>query len=714
MARELLVLLIDANKIEAVEAARKLRESKATRFSIHTVHSFKDGVESAERMRFDIALVDPETPGWQGLKSMSELQTGVREIPVVVFTNSLDRSAALEAVRAGAQDYILKGRMNSAALERVLTYGIERARARRRTTLQSAVSRALAESDSLAQAEEKLLPALCKYLECSYGQIWHCDVRGLTLENVRTFRVASGVLSKFEGRVRDIRYARGQGLPGRVWELGTPLLIPNLMHAELFPGWEVAVQEGARSLVAFPIVIGVRVLGVMEFLRPDTVDADDELAKVVASIGSQMGQFMARKLSEQAQDRLTRERLLILDSASEGIFGIGLDGKITFMNRAAARMFDCPAAQAIEKDAHDLMRHARADGAEYPRAEGPILAVLKSGQEVRCAVEFFRKRGGDRIAVEYSSIPVLEDGAITGAVVCFSDMTARKQMEVELRHAQKLEAVAGLAAGIAHEINTPIQFVADNTRFLQNSFLETIELVKRQDEIIAAASDEGPAPPELLARNREMRQKMDWGYVESEVPKALEQMLEGIGRVATIVRAMKEFSHVDQSTEKTYADLNRALESTLVVARNELKYVADVRTEFGALPPVACHLGDLNQVFLNLLVNAAHAIGSVVQDTGEKGLVTVRTRHEGGTVEIAISDTGTGIPEAIHPKIFEPFFTTKEVGKGTGQGLALARAIVVEKHGGTLTFETEIGKGSTFYVRLPVNPVRAGPEAVLV
>ncbi|HTV60035.1 MAG TPA: ATP-binding protein [Verrucomicrobiae bacterium] len=713
MPREVRVLLIDANEIEAVEAARKLKESKATRFSIHTVNSLKDGVEAAEKMRFDIALVDPEVPGWQGLKSMSELQSSVREIPVVVFTNSLDHSAALEAVRAGAQDYVLKGRMNSAALERVLSYGIERARARRRTALQSAVSRALAESDSLAQAEERLLPALCKYLECSYGQIWHCDAADSALENVRAFRVAPGILSKFEERVRPIRFVRGRGLPGQVWALGAPLLIPNLMRAELFPGWEVAVQEGARSLLAFPIVIGVRVLGVMEFLSPDPVDADDELAKVVASIGSQMGQFMARKLAEQLQDRLTRERLLILDSASEGIFGVGLDLKITFMNRAAARMFDCPAAQAIDQDAHDLMRHARADGAEYSRDDGPILAVLKSGQEIRCDVEFFRKRGGDRLAVEYSSIPVVEGGAITGAVVCFSDITARKQMEVELRHAQKLEAVAGLAAGIAHEINTPIQFVADNTRFLQNSFLETINLVKGQDEIIAAASL-GPVAPELLARDRDLRERMDWTYLESEVPKALEQMLEGIGRVATIVRAMKEFSHVDQSTEKTYADLNRALESTLVVARNEFKYVADIRTEFGAIPPVACHLGDLNQVFLNLLVNAAHAIGSVVRDTGEKGLVTVRTRHDGATVEIAISDTGTGIPESIHSKIFEPFFTTKEVGKGTGQGLALARAIVVEKHGGTLTFDTEVGKGSTFYVRLPVNPVRAGPEAVLV
>jgi len=185
------------------------------------------------------------------------------------------------------------------------------------------------------------------------------------------------------------------------------------------------------------------------------------------------------------------------------------------------------------------------------------------------------------------------------------------------------------------------------------------------------------------------------------MPKAMEQMMDGVERVATIVRAMKAFSHVDQGTEKTAADLNKALESTLVVARNELKYVADVETDFGELPPVPCHLGDVNQVFLNLLINAAHAIGDVVKNTQEKGQIFVRTTAEGNWVHIAISDTGTGIPEAIRNKIFDPFFTTKQVGKGSGQGLALARATIVDKHGGKLYFDSEVGKGTTFHVWLP-------------
>jgi PAS domain S-box-containing protein len=711
MARDVRVLLIDANADEAEEAIRKLKDSKVLNFSIQAVSSLKAGIEAAGQKPFDIALVDPEVPGWDGAKSMTELQANVREMPIVLFTNSMDRSAALDAVRAGAQDCVLKSRMNSAALERVLSYGIERARARRRVTMQSAVSSILAESESIAGAEDQLLPTLCKYLESSYGQIWHRDGSDSSLEFVRAFRVSDEVFQKLEARARTVRFEKGQGPPGKVWARGAPLLIPNLVRTEHFPSWEVAIQEGGRSLISFPVIIGARVLGVMEFFSSEVIEPDDELTKVVAGIGSQIGQFMARKLAEQSQDRLTRERLLILDSASEGIFGVGLDGKISFMNRAAARMFHYPADSAIGHEAYSLLRHTRANGTAYSRAECPILRVLETRQEARCDTEFFLKHSGERLAVEYSSIPVLEEGVVTGAVVCFSDITSRMKMEVELRHAQKLEAVGGLAAGIAHEINTPIQFLADNTRFLQDSFLETIKLVEKQDELIAAGTYE-EIRPELLEEERTLREKVDWPYLEKEVPKALEQMQEGINRVATIVRAMKDFSRVDQTSDKVYADLNKALESTLVVARNELKYVANVKTEFGELPPVSCHLGDLNQVFLNLLVNAAHAISDVVKDSGEKGWITVRTWQESDTVVIAISDTGTGIPEGIRMKVFDPFFTTKIVGKGTGQGLAIARSIVVDKHGGTLTFETEAGKGTTFYIRLHVNPVRDSPEAV--
>jgi two-component system, NtrC family, sensor kinase len=289
------------------------------------------------------------------------------------------------------------------------------------------------------------------------------------------------------------------------------------------------------------------------------------------------------------------------------------------------------------------------------------------------------------------------------------DITGRDAAEMELRHAQKLESVGRLAAGIAHEINTPIQFVGDNTRFLQDSFggLQTL-LAKYQELRDAAVS--AAVSPEILARVRKVEEETDCAYLLEEIPKALTQTLDGVTRVATIVRAMKEFAH-PEGKEMAAADLNRALLSTLTVARNELKYVADVETEFGDLPLVVCNIGDLNQVFLNLLVNAAHAIAEVVKGTGKKGKIVVRTFSEGSSILVTISDTGCGIPEANRAKVFDPFFTTKEVGRGTGQGLAIARSVVVDRHKGALTFESEVGKGTAFYIRLPIDPAGCSKEA---
>ena len=192
----------------------------------------------------------------------------------------------------------------------------------------------------------------------------------------------------------------------------------------------------------------------------------------------------------------------------------------------------------------------------------------------------------------------------------------------------------------------------------------------------------------------------DVDYFLKNAPDALDRALDGIGRVGSIVRSMTEFAHPDTRT-KADIDLNRAIKTTLNMARNEYKSVAEIETDFGDIPTVHCHAGDINQVVLNLLLNAAHAIGDVVDGTSAKGRITVRTRAIGDFVEISISDTGDGIPEAVRGRIFEPFVTTKEVGRGTGQGLALSRGIVVEKLKGSLHFETETGKGTTFFIRLP-------------
>jgi signal transduction histidine kinase/HAMP domain-containing protein len=292
------------------------------------------------------------------------------------------------------------------------------------------------------------------------------------------------------------------------------------------------------------------------------------------------------------------------------------------------------------------------------------------------------------------------------------DVTDLRRLERELTAAQKLESVGRLAAGVAHEINTPVQFVSDNVQFMRTAMTQITSVIGAY-RVLQRAVILGVDVPGSAQRASEAEAAADLDYIIKDAPLAIDGAIEGLGRIATIVRSMKEFAHPDQAG-KTLADLNHAIQSTLVVARNEYKYIAEIDAQYGDLPPVQCYLGEINQVILNLIINASHAISDVVKDSGSLGKLTVRTRLDGNEVEIAIADTGTGIPDSARSKIFDPFFTTKEVGRGTGQGLAIARSVVVNKHGGTLRFESECGKGTTFFIRLPLDipsPIQATEAA---
>lgn len=296
-------------------------------------------------------------------------------------------------------------------------------------------------------------------------------------------------------------------------------------------------------------------------------------------------------------------------------------------------------------------------------------------------------------------------------VLTFRDISARRMLEAQLRQAQKLESIGQLAAGIAHEINTPTQYIGDNARFLEDAFRSLSVLLVAVKRLGESSSD----PQDVMRQVAQIRAGLndaDLDYLLEEVPRAIGQSLDGVQRVATIVRSMKEFSHPG-SAEKQAIDLNRAIQSTLTVSRNEWKYVADVVTEFASnLPLVTCLPGDINQVILNLIVNAAHAIGDKLHGSpAEKGEIGIQTRHDGDWVEIRIRDTGGGIPKEIQPRIYDPFFTTKPVGRGTGQGLAIVHAVITERHRGTIRFETQPGEGTTFILRLPIHD-QAAAESV--
>jgi two-component system NtrC family sensor kinase len=290
------------------------------------------------------------------------------------------------------------------------------------------------------------------------------------------------------------------------------------------------------------------------------------------------------------------------------------------------------------------------------------------------------------------------------------DVTERKRaeldrnaMEVELRHAQKLEAIGQLAAGIAHEINTPTQYIGDNIVFLKDAFGDVIDLVKEQSEMLKQAMTD-KLPLDQVAAALERMDALDFDFLKDEIPRAIQQSQEGVARVTKIVGAMKEFSHPGGDV-KEHLDINRAIESTTTVSRNEWKYVAELELEMDPdLPLVPCFPGEFNQVILNLVVNAAHAIEEKIggKSSSQKGLIRIQTSHAGKVATVRISDSGTGIPEHIRARIFEPFFTTKPVGKGTGQGLSIVHHVIVDKHGGSIELESKMGEGTTFILNFPL------------
>ncbi|TYO99654.1 phospho-acceptor domain-containing protein [Geothermobacter ehrlichii] len=262
-----------------------------------------------------------------------------------------------------------------------------------------------------------------------------------------------------------------------------------------------------------------------------------------------------------------------------------------------------------------------------------------------------------------------------------------KEAQAQMLQREKMASIGQLAAGVAHEINNPVGFVSSNIRTLKKYFDKFITFVQKVESLV-----DGQPDSRLQEQLRKIERELRLAQVMEDVPELIAESCEGMQRVKEIVLNLKSFSRVD-NTERQQANLNDCLESTLKIVWNELKYKARVECDYGELPNIYCRPQELNQVFMNLLVNAAHAIE-------KEGEIRIRTWADDDEVHVAISDTGSGIPEEIRQRIFEPFFTTKEVGKGTGLGLSISWDIV-QKHGGRLEVDSEVGKGTTFTISLP-------------
>lgn len=416
-----------------------------------------------------------------------------------------------------------------------------------------------------------------------------------------------------------------------------------------------------------------------------------------------------RELRREVEDRRRAEETVrekearlhaIVDTAPDGIVIFNEAGIVESVNAAAVSVFGLPQEEVCGRCLCKFLHDPPDCGHGVP----PLVRLCSGALQLsQTPVETDAKRGdGGTVPVQLTCSEFTTGGRRLYTAI-IRDLTEQRQLQCELSQAQKLESVGQLAAGIAHEINSPMQYVGDNTRFTLES-LEAIKSVLNGYVEAVDAVEAGRDSAELRTAARRKAEEADVDYLLDEVPRAIEQSLDGIEQVTKIVRAMKEFTHPGSGDDKVYVKLAETLRTTLTVCKNEWKYMADIETDFDPdMPPVPCLPGELNQVFLNLIVNSAHAIRELVE-TGqaERGVISVSTHRNGKWAEIKIRDTGCGIPDSIRARVFDPFFTTKEVGKGTGQGLAIARSVVVDKHGGTIDFRTTPGEGTEFVVRIPL------------
>ncbi|MEM1445411.1 MAG: ATP-binding protein [Planctomycetota bacterium] len=420
------------------------------------------------------------------------------------------------------------------------------------------------------------------------------------------------------------------------------------------------------------------------------------------------------KATAELRDREARTRQ-VLNTANDAFLTADIAGRITDWNNAATELFGVDRAAALGRTLNGFLLPVTGD----PDPTNPLADVLSACGELNRGEMIARREDHRRLPVEVSiSLMVDEDRFVFNAFV--HDISARQDMLRRLMQSQKLESIGQLAAGIAHEINTPTQYVGDNVEFLRDGFADVmtvLDVVAKLGDALERQAEDFDLAEEVAAALEALNQaeqQADLAFLRDEVPAAIDQAAEGVQRVATIVRSMKSFSHPGSpgtgggdGAERSVIDLNEAIRNTLTVCRGEWKYVAEMHTDLADdVPTVHGYPGELNQVVLNLVVNAAQALGE--QGKGQHtglGNITIRTLRDGPDhVRLEIADDAGGIPEHIQPRIFDPFFTTKDVGQGSGQGLAIAHRVITEQHEGTIDCQSQTGQGTTFTIRLPIRP----------
>lgn len=475
------------------------------------------------------------------------------------------------------------------------------------------------------------------------------------------------------------------------------LLIPKEMYGKLVDEKEI-LQIGKRPEIwaGAPIIINNEAVGVVvaqDYHEPNSL-GEREL-KLLKFVTNQIGYVVERIRAKEALAFEKEELSVTISSLAEAVISTNLDGKITLVNQAVEKIFNVKQSMMLNELIFKFFWNSTDRGLEKIKS---FYQRIKLGgvhyDDEQFSISF--SQGKRKIIKVSTSSLKLSSGETKGVVFVIRDITQQLEIENQLALSQKMESIGQLAAGIAHEINTPMQYIGDNTTFLKDSFTEIMVFINELRELVKEN-------PEFESKINEVLENLDIEFLIDEIPDSLEQSQLGIEKVRTLVLAMKDFAHPGQK-QKTLSDINKGIEVTSTISKNEWKYIADLTLSLEPnLPLVPVILDEINQVVLNMIVNSTHAIEDrMKEDPSIKGEITITTRSSGKYVEILIKDNGGGIPKEKISRIFDPFYTTKEVGKGTGQGLAIAHNIIVNQHNGKISATSAEDKGTTMIIQLPL------------
>ena len=406
---------------------------------------------------------------------------------------------------------------------------------------------------------------------------------------------------------------------------------------------------------------------------------------------------------QEGLKQLAFQNKMMLGWVNGAVIRVDNDGNIIEANEVALRDVGWQKEDLVGHNMHEVMHHSQEDGSEYPWEFCPTFAAIEDGSSHHVDGDVFWHLDGSSFKVDYIVSPTRnEKNEITGAIVIFRNLTAQKLIEAQRIHGMKLESIGQLSAGIAHEINTPMQFIGNNIIFLRECFEDLLKIIEGYGRLKSRLHSQ-ELEQEAVAEVDALLEEADFAYLADEIPAALDQTLEGVDRVTTLISGLKGFAHSGSDENKKDVDLNEIIQNAVIICQNAYKYVADLETDYGDIPEVKVYAEDIGQVLVNLIVNASHAIEDKFSGTEGHGVIHISTYVEDGYVVVSVADNGGGIPEKLRARVFDPFFTTKDVGRGSGQGLAISRNIIHDKHDGELTFSSEVGIGTEFFIRLKVD-----------